>query len=51
MFMKTKKIRKFKKQHPNCYIALTKKQQSSKAASVNVMLQSFKKFVKIILGS
>ena len=51
MFMKPKKVRQFKQEHPNCYIALTKKQQSSKAASVNVMLQSFKKFVRIILGS
>jgi hypothetical protein len=50
MLMKDKKIRKFKKQHPNCYIALTKKQQSIKAANVNTMLQSIKKFIKIILA-
>lgn len=49
--MSKKKIKQFKKQHPNCYIGLTKKQQAIKVAKVNPMLQSFKKLVKIILAS
>lgn len=39
MLTRNKKIKQFKKQHPNCYIALTKKERMRKRSNVNVMLK------------
>lgn len=47
MLMKAKKIRKFKKEHPQCYIALTKQERMRKRSNVNVML---KKVIKALMS-
>ena len=46
MLMKPNKIRKFKKNHPNCYIALTKQERMRKRSNVNVMLKKVIKALK-----